>query len=121
MLAARVIATLVCAMSLTSAAPAAAHHEGRALAVSARLHHVVRRTSEGRWAAARVSCPARCRVVLSAVQRGRTYSVRRTLPRGRTTIALPDAVVRRLRTGRLVLRVRTERRVLALRRAIVLG
>lgn len=84
---------------------------------TARLRGRIRRGHDGRFEAATVTCPPRCRLVLTVRQRGRTHRVRRTLSAGTTIVALPPRLVRRLRSGPLTLSAAVDGRALATRRA----
>ena len=77
----------------------------------------IRQGANGRFAAASVTCPTRCRLVLTVRQRGRSHTLRRTLAPGRSTVALPRTLLRRLRSGPLKLRATVEGTPLATRRA----
>lgn len=66
------------------------------------------------FVAATVTCPVRCRLELRVSQGRRGLTVRRTLKRGTTSVALPTAKVRRtLRSGTVRVRVKVGGRVLA--------
>lgn len=66
------------------------------------------------FVAAKVTCPARCRLDLRVTQGRRGFTVRRTLKRGTTSVALPAAKVRRiLRSGKVRVRVKVGSAVVA--------
>jgi len=67
--------------------------------------------------AAQVRCPAACRVELRARQGRRSFTIRRSLPKGTTAIALPRGLMRGMRAGRVGLRVRVNGRTVAERGA----
>jgi len=67
-----------------------------------------------------VRCPAACRVELRARQGSREVTVTRGLSKG-TDVALPWAAARRLRPGRIGVRVRVDGRVVAERAATLRG
>ncbi len=66
------------------------------------------------FVAAKVTCPARCRLDLRVTQGRRGVTVRRTLKRGTTSVALPAVKVRRvLRSGKVRVRVKVGSAVVA--------
>jgi hypothetical protein len=87
----------------------------------ATIRTTIVRAAGRRMVAARVRCPTACRVELRARQGRRVVTVTRSLSRGMTELALPRAAARRLRAGRLGLRVRIDGRVVAERRAVLRG
>jgi hypothetical protein len=88
-------------------------------APTAVLRRVIRRAERGRLVAARVTCPARCTVELIIRQRRRSVSVRRTLARGTTRVAVTRAAARRLRAGSIRVRVSVDGRVVAAGRSVL--
>lgn len=78
----------------------------------------ITRAPTGRYDALRVTCFSRCRVDLQVRQSRRAFTVRRTLRKGTTTVALPrDRVRRHLRPGAVRLALTINTRTYAVRTA----
>jgi hypothetical protein len=88
-------------------------------APSAIVRRVVRRAERGRLVAVRASCAARCALRLVVRQGRRTVTIRRRLAKGTTTVAIPRAASRRLRSGVIRVRVVVDGRQVAAARAIL--
>ena len=87
----------------------------------ATIRSTIVRVAGRRLVATRVDCPTACRVELRARQGRRAMTVIRGLAKGSTDVALPRAAARRLRPGRIGLRVRVDGRVVAERAAVLRG
>ena len=83
----------------------------------ATIRATITRVAGRRMVTTTVRCPAACRVELRARQGSREVTVTRDLSKGSTDVALPLAAARRLRPGRIGVRVRVNGRVLAERAA----
>ncbi len=66
-----------------------------------RLRRRIAADVDGRFVVATVRCRRRCRLTLTIRQRTKAHTIRRRLAAGRSTIALPRRLVRRIRRGRL--------------------